>query len=112
VSRINIAGTQAFMQSFAPKLASLLQGDWLVIDSQTKVKIPDPVGIEVTATNGKTTVKFDTPLPIQVQRGWGPFNANFSGTIQAVLEIDGQGAQVQLSGMPLGNNNQTLQWVP
>ncbi len=104
--RVKVNGTKEFMGQFAPKLASLLQGDWVDVDGNTKVKIPNQVGVEITAIGGKTTIKFDQPLPIQATRGWGPFHANFSGTIEAVMEIDGQGARLQLGGLP----DQILEW--
>lgn len=106
MSKLVINGTKEFMGQFAPKLASLLQGDWVQVDDKTRVKIPDQVSVEINASGGKTTVKFDTPLPLEAMRGWGPFQADFVGNVQAVAEITSTGAKLILGGLP----DQVLQW--
>lgn len=106
MSKITIAGTKEFMATFAPRAASLLEGDWLIVDDKTKVRIPDQVGIEISAVNGKTTIEFDQPLPIQAMRGWGPFQGTFAGTIEGVTNITAQGATLVLGGLP----DQILSW--
>jgi hypothetical protein len=108
MSKIQVNGTKALMAQFAPQVAAMLQGDWVQVDDKTKIKVPDQVGVEVVAANGKTTITFDQPLPIQALRGWGPFQGKFSGTIEAVVEIDVAGATLRLGGMP----DQVLEWAP
>lgn len=101
-------GSKDFMAQFAPKLASLLQGEWIKINDSVSVMVPDAVDAEVTAAGGKTTVKFDRPLPISVTESWGPFRGKFSGTVDGVLEITAQGARLALGSLP----DQTLEWAP
>lgn len=114
MAKINIVGTKDFMAQWAPKLAALLQGDWVVINDTKKIKIPDSdnVTVNIAAANGKSRISFDQPLAFETEENWGPFSKDFRGTVDGVIEISDSGAQLKMSGMPLGNNVQYLQWVP
>jgi hypothetical protein len=111
MGKILVKNTKDFMAKYLPNLAALLHGDWIVIDENTKVKVDDQIVLDADTVNGEVNVTFENPLPIEVTRGWGPFQAAFSGTITGVLKINRTEAQLALQGMPPGQNSQVLEWA-
>lgn len=96
------------MAVVAPAAAALLNGDWLQVNPQVSVQIPDQVEVDVVAKNGLVSVTFAQPLPLSVTESWGPFKGKFKGTVQCVLEVSKTGAQLVLGSLP----DQVLEWAP
>jgi hypothetical protein len=108
MSKIKVNGAKDLMAVLAPKLAALVQGDWVQVNDHVRIKVPQNTDMNVAASNGVVTVTFPQPLPVQVFGGWGPCQGKFSGTIDGVLEITQTGAKLALGSLP----DQLLEWAP